>query len=687
MFACLFPSYTKTSAPQHAAKEAGSPDNSNGRAWTALAPAAPRISHRSTWWQALGNGRIKGLLYWVERKILDSKLPRATRAQNPENAKNALQQALISTLRINSTGNQKKLETCLENAVWYGVNVANVVKEVYYSATASERSSMQEACEKTAALAMISECLADIHLARENLKDQLRIGFLKSNENFRAGLNLNFDLDIHKELWSNIDVAFKASHPRLQEELLDNILTGSTINELLFLARHHSLGCSGSLSVLRALSAKAFFSLDMKMESKTVDAIDLSALNDSEVEALGDLAKCYNFRKFKKAHESEKQKRKVRVKLFESYRERLAQVGATKDVNVKPVSSSIKESEAACFAEEVKKAILREAIAASHPEIIARVANCSEVNGIDCSLVKSVEEYLVLPDMVALNNENLIAYLGLAENEILPDTRTLFVNEASRRANAATKAITRLINEQFNPSENRPFTCRRFVRAALEISAWEKLRLDLQKATGAKVAPQLFEIDMSKETAEKYFPGYKKQMFRHVSDKLRKYDNSKNGKAEIIDSLRSRLTEEPSANDLAPLDARDSEEVDEALSDFLPHTRNVNRPSGLQELNNDQKKTLRIMLLEHILQTDSSRKIAEKSEEFPVCGQFLRDANQTHLSVSGVLIPATIDATVAMHSISRGRTFLNEMKKMEGITDAQIFTTSRVASQSIATVF
>jgi hypothetical protein len=692
MFACLFPSYTKTSAPQHAAKEAGSPDNANGRAWTAVAPAAPRISHRSTCWQAMGNGGIKGLLYWVERKTLDSKLPRAARAQNPGAAKIALQQALSSTLKItppkNGTEDQKKLETCLENAVWYGVDIENVVQEVYSTATAAERFSMQTACENITALALISECLADIHLAHKNLDRQVRIGFLKSNENFRAGLGL--DSNVQKELWSDIDVAVKAFHPRLQGEVLDNVLTRSTRNELLFLARHHLLGCSGSLSFLQALSAKAFFLLEMQMANKAVKDIDLTAVNDVELEALGEPAGCFNFRKFKKAHKSEKQNRaliEAKAKLCESFTQRLAQVGSSKDADVKPAVFSIKKSETESFSILEQKAILRQAIAASDPEIIVRVANFSKANDTDCLLVKTAREFLASPDVAGLNNEYLIAYLGSAENEISKGTPNLFVTEANRRVDAATKAICRLIDEQFSSNPKRKFTCRSLVRAALEISAWEKIRLELLNATGAKVAPQTIEIDIGDDRSAKYSRQYKKLMFRHVSDKLRKHDNNKNGKAEIIDSLFCRPTEEPGANDLAPLDARDNEEIDEALSDFLSHTGNFDRPLGLQRLNADKENTLRIMLLDHISQTDSSRKIAEKSEEFPVCSQFLRDATQAHLSVNGALIPSTIDSSIPMHSISRGRMFLNEMRKMENITASQIFTTSRVATQSIATVF
>lgn len=640
----------------------------------------------------MGNGRTKGLLYWVERKILDSKLPKTTRAQNPETARTALYQALSSTPNTNHSNKaqvgRKTLETCLENAVWYDVDIENVVQEFYSTATAAQRSSMQKACENIRELALISECLAGIRRAHENLKDQLKIGFLKSNENFQAGRGL--DSDVQKALWSDVDIAFKKMHPGLRDEVLDNLLKGSTRNELLFFARHHYLGCSGNLSVLQALSAKAFFLLEIQMGNEAAKNIDLTAVNDVEIEALGELAKCYNFRNLKKAHESETRNRvliEAKATLFESFKERLAQVGSSKDADVIPRSFSIKKSETASFSIAEQQAILKQAIAVSDAEIIVRVAYFSEVDDTNCLLVKTAREFLASPDMADLNNKNLIAYLGFAENEISQGTRTLFVKEAIRRADAATEATTRLINEQFSPSANRTFTCRRLVRAALEISAWGKIRLDLQKATGAEVAPQTIEIGMGEETSEKYSREYKKLMFRHVSDKLRKHDNSKNGKAEIIEALFSRSTEEHRAKDLAPIDARDNKEIDEALSDFLPHTGNFNRPLGLQRLNVDQENTLRTMLLDHISQAGSSRKIAEKSEEFPICSQFLRDATQTHLSVNGALIPPIIDARVPTHSISRGRTFLTEMRKMNGITDAQIFTTSRVATQSIATIF
>ncbi|SMP52911.1 hypothetical protein [Noviherbaspirillum suwonense] len=692
MWACLFPSYTAPSAPQQAARKAASPSAAKGRAWTTAAPGSPRISHRSTWWQVLGSGSVKNLIYWVERKILDSRLPRTARAQNPENARIALQQALKSTFKTNSPQEEKaartKLETSLENAIWYGVDIENVAREVYSAANAGERFSMQTSCQATTALAILSDCLADSHLAHENLKRQLRIGFLKSNEYSQA--SAGFDSAVQQTLWSQMDLAFRAACPGLRSELIDQVLQGSDKNELLFLATHHYMGCSGKLSVLQALSARAFFLLEKQLENKNVKDIRLTAANDTELDAFGKLAGCYNFRKLKAAQETEKQHRttfNARTELFESFRKHLIQAGSPGDDGTRQRFLSTNKSASACFSTAEQKAILRKAIAASDPATIVKVANLAKVTAGDRMLVEAANDYLASPDVADLDDDKLIAYLAFPKNKIPPGTRDLLVKEAIRRADAATIAVARLIAEQFNPDTHLPFTCRRLVRAALEIRAWEKIRVELQDAAGAGVAPQSIGIDLGDETPGRYSRAYKKLMFQHLSDKLRMNDDDQIGTRTRTEPLFSRLIEEQDAADLAPLAARDQDEMDEALSDFLPDAGNWKRGPGLQRLTVGQENTLRTMLLEHISQAASSRKVAENSQEFPVCSQFLRDTTQAHLAVNGVLIPKIVDARVPMQSVSRGQAYLNAMRKLRNISDAQIFMASRVANQSIANVF
>jgi hypothetical protein len=213
------------------------------------------------------------------------------------------------------------------------------------------------------------------------------------------------------------------------------------------------------------------------------------------------------------------------------------------------------------------------------------------------------------------------------------------------------------------------------------MSALEKVTVELQKATGARCVPQSIETDRSAEAL------YKDSMLRNLPDKLRKNYINQSGKAEKIDSFLSRLHAGESRSDPMPLKKRDEEEIDEALYDFLPGSGSFDRPLGLERLTANQENRFRAMLSEHILQTANSRRVTENSQEFPVCSQFLRDTTEAHLSVNSVLIPQMLNPRIPTHSVSRGRPFLNEMRKLKGVTDAQIFMTSRIATQSIASVF
>jgi hypothetical protein len=83
----------------------------------------------------------------------------------------------------------------------------------------------------------------------------------------------------------------------------------------------------------------------------------------------------------------------------------------------------------------------------------------------------------------------------------------------------------------------------------------------------------------------------------------------------------------------------------------------------------------------------TSAKVTQNSGEFPVCGQYLRDTTELHLSVENVLIPNIVNSQIPTQSISRAQPFLAEIRKLENVTDAQILRASGIACQSTAIIF
>lgn len=179
MLACILPFFTSSATTAPSVKQRpGTPGTLNGRVPSVAPSAPPRVSCQSSWWDALKYGGIKGLFHWNVRKKQDSKLPRVQREQQKGNAKTDLESSLKKNFSADVAGAkeeyQSKLQASLENALWYGVDVEKLVKNVFSEAPRTRRGFMQEACRGVKSLPVIVGYLADGNATYQGLESQLR---------------------------------------------------------------------------------------------------------------------------------------------------------------------------------------------------------------------------------------------------------------------------------------------------------------------------------------------------------------------------------------------------------------------------------------------------------------------------------------------------------------------------------
>ena len=689
MLACLLPFCPSRTIP------AALPNNTpvisgklSGRTLTAAPPAMPRISYHSPWWTAFRLGGFKGLLQRNIRKAQDGNLDQTTLDAKQKAAKLDLGNKLKATFDPASSAKKAEylanLQTSLENAVWYGVEVEEVVRSVFSEPTFQRGELIQQVCQGRESLAPIVNCLTECRATWENLKVRLKTCFLKSNEYSRMGNALS-STD-QNALWSDIEKEFKATaHFGLQEKIFDSVLTGLDSKELIFFAKNKLSGNTGASEVLDKLCERAFVQLE---EKKTIYFASLSKL---ELEGFGELAKNNKFSGFSAPIYKELTLRSINEKkstlLFNLDRDLSSlQPSEITDFKLEQILLEIPipvDMEPDHIEEVFKKVILR-----LNPEMVIKMTQMNFPSGMPKLLIDAAKKFWAAPEVSGLDDTTLIAYLALAKAEISPSSRALFVKEATDRANTASQAATKLMVEQLGSGSTERFTYRNFVRVALKFCALEKLGADLQEAAGIKCESAPIEIDKGNEKPDEDIQKYKKLALRQLVIKLRRgYGKEGNDKADRIASFILRLYSGGKRENLVPLTQSDNKEIDEALSDYFPKDNISASSLNLKRMDAILEKRFVSSFLQHTLPITTSAKVTQNSEEFPVCGQYLRDTTELHLSVENVLIPNIVNSQIPTQSISRAQPFLAEIRKLENVTDAQILRASGIACQSTAIVF
>jgi hypothetical protein len=689
MLACLLPFCPSRTIP------AALPNNTpvisgklSGRTLTAAPPAMPRISYHSPWWTAFRLGGLKGLLQRNIRKAQDGDLDQTALAVKKNRAKLDLSNKLKATFNPASSAKKadylNNLQTSLENAVWYGVEVEEVVRSVFSEPTFQQGELIQQVCEGRESLAPIVNCLTECRATWENLTVRLKTCFLKSNEYSRMGNALS-STD-QNALWSDTEKEFKvAAHFGLQEKICDRVLMGLDSKELIFFAKNKLLGNAGTFKILEKLCERAFAQL---AEKKIINFTSLSKL---ELEVFGELAKNNNFLCFSAPIYKELTLRSINEKksalLFNLDRD-LSSLEPSKITDLKLKESLLKISMPADMTPVHIKEVIKKVILKLNPEMVIKMTAMDFPSGMPKLLIDAAKKFWAAPEVSGVDDTTLIAYLALAEAEISPSSRALFVKEATDRANTASKAATKLMVEQLGSDPTERFTYRNFVRAALKFCAFDKISADLQEAAGIKCESTPIEIDKGNEKPDEDIQKYKKLALRQLVIKLRRgYGKEDNDKADRIASFILRLYSGEKRENLVPLTQSDNKEIDEALSDYFSKNNASASSLNLKRMDAVLEKRFAFSFLQHTLPTTTSAKVTQNSEEFPVCGEYLRDTTELHLSVENVLIPNIVDSKIPTQSISRAQPFLAEMRKLKNVTDAQILRVSGIACQSTAIVF
>lgn len=164
-----FTLHAATSRPVSSVKPASSV--LNGRTLTSSFAASPRISYRSTWWNAIKQRGFVGWRQLIGRSMAERTMTDAERTAKITRAKSDISFALKSN-GGNAEEWRKNFHKILRNAAWYEVDVDAQIRSAFQMMTSDELVVLRTVCGTGNSLNFLKNKIAE---------RVAEMGFLKTN--------------------------------------------------------------------------------------------------------------------------------------------------------------------------------------------------------------------------------------------------------------------------------------------------------------------------------------------------------------------------------------------------------------------------------------------------------------------------------------------------------------------------
>jgi hypothetical protein len=635
----------------------------NGRTLTAAPPAFPRITCHSRWWSALAQGGFKGWYRWLVRTHQDERLSVAERLNKPEQAADAIRAALKR-----AASNQKisadEFKKIIKEAHWYGVDVGTKIRSTLSTMPQDQLEKIKTACDKQESVGwlvqVIDEKISDIKNLGARLKDGVYTSAMLSID----GFSLNGPTQ--KQFWLEMDRGFDGIGTCHIEKNAAAAFEKDGIWKLLPFAE---LGLNKAALSSRVLEQVCRQALNKIAGSRT---IDLGKLNDVELYRFHELTQHGELKAHARACEKE-----IGIRLRTAKCKNLAAHLEKRVSDIRNSANSTKKADQPSLEQDLFEGLSDRDISTVALGVISKLSlpvvlqlSTLESNGLsDMWLNEIAKAQLKTPAVALMDDLALIDYLKSPGNEGLSkNARNKLVDEAGRRAEIAYQAGYGRLRAGLESD-----SCNRLVRSVFEFSERLACGAELQRAAGLE--------DTSKDLP----PGFsamllrvkQKQIMRarHLAIDLIAEGNQKS----VGDQLSRAIGKLRSGMPLVPMNLQDKQFMERALSQHISNTAPVpSQPSAMPNGIELGEKFLDLFNADMIVDYNFRKARTAAGEELPVCEQFIQDQRSVDMQIDGSPI---FNAHIADHT-GRAQIFVNKMRTVKGVSEEQIMTASRIASQN-----
>ena len=628
----------------------------HGRNLTFLPPGFPRISRSTSFWSAFRRGGFDGLRQSFVRTLDEYHLSDLAKAEKTSKASLYLLATLKSS--TNSPEWRKNLAAALHEANWLEVDIKSIVQLALIQMTDDERNELINACDKESTTPWLS---TEISKFKEDV-NELKIEFFGSA--FLALRGTPLTDPKQQERWKKIDNILMFDGDLKFSHKAAKIVSNNIMKLLPFLRNDSANGQDEpkSLKVFRE---------QLVNKLKILETIDLADLSEADLQEFGAFAIGNQLGKHLSAYNKECGMRQFAVKaaaLETHFHDRVVALMSSSSVDEGGRTCNLLEENFKEFNESQRSAIAFKATKNLSPETLVALSKMSFNRTDDACLVGAAIQHINEPNVKAMRDDRLIAFLKMAEEELLPAFRSSLLEEAKARIALANRLGFESLEKGLTSG-----SCGDLVRAVWEFSALDSIARELKAAINLDDGP----MEMPKEFLEMFKSIDTASLMRVKKLRLCLIEN---GNAEVATLLTSVLRERPGESWVEPT-SRDNQSIENAVSHYFPtkKTQSIVPAAGSGDIK------LGARVLDRLNQTLFLQGIPEMKKAkdgtlVPVCGEFAKDQRNIILRINGCPI---LLSNLPGES-EQEREFVYKMKELGNVTDNQIMTASYICTQSVA---
>lgn len=644
----------------------------NGRQAISTPAASPRICCHSPWWSALWQGGFKGWHKWLVRTQEDKQLSVQQRQDRPRQAEASIGLALAQAAS-NKEIDAPAFNRLIKDVRWYGVDVDQVIHSAFLTSKQDSLEKLKSACDGKNTLGWlvrkIDSKLEELKALEANLKDGIYKSVTLSAEGFAVnGYS-------QKGVWEEMDRSFDSVGNCHLEGHVAFALSKAGAWNLLPYAELQFKSVATTSKVLEQVCIQAWKNIS------TAKAINFSMLTDRELARFRVLVKHDALKHHAPACNAEWKRRAHNAKCerLAAHLEKRAQEIATSSsgtprTNARASGGDVFEG----FSEKEISSIALRVIVKLNSSDVVKLSKLQAATLTDMWLNEIAKAQLENPGVTLMEDAVVIDYLQSAEDgklrELSADACDQLEAEAGKRARKAyEESYARLETGLQSDS------CSELVRATLEFSARFKLAGQLDKVSSleeGRAKPPASFVETVKKLKD-----HQKIRARNLVLKLREL-----GQNEAADHL-SAVIRTLRGTALVQLNTREEQQISDALSQYVPAASDPvpRTPATLTGI--ELGKKFLGLFNDYILNDDDFRMVRNIEDgELPVSAQFVMDQRSSDLQVEGqpvfiqhIPFPTTKDTR-------RAQEFVKRMRAVKGISDDQIMSASRIASQCTGAV-
>lgn len=630
----------------------------NGRYCTAAPAVSPRITCYSRWWHALAQGGVKGWYNWRVGVQKYERLSVAEQQNKPVRAAAAIRTALMQAAS-NKKVSDVDFNNLITKAHWYGLDADKEIHSVFLNLKQVKLDGIKKACEGIDSVAWLIQKIdkktEKVNALKEKLKDGIYRSATASTKRFLV------NGPSQKEFWEEMDRSFESTGSCHLKDHVAFAIAKDSIWNLLPFAELQFKGVDVGSKVLEQTCIQAWEKLSRLAE------IDFGKLTDSELDKFIVMVDHPELKHLASACKLEKTRRDHIMKC-----EKLA--AYLKERVQNPMVSSDESFFDDLSQEDISKVALRVIVKLNLSDAL-KISNLQSSQLADMWLIETAKAQLKTPSVALMDDLALIDYLTSAECKKLPtDAFKRIEAEAGKRAEQVYgQSCSRL------QSGLQSDSCNELVRSALEFSARFKLAAQLDDAANSdgseKALPACFAKMLATLTKDQ------KKLARNLTLEL-----GIAGQEEVVAHLDS-VIQISHAKALLPLPAREKQLFATALSQYIPGNLPIASPMAATSAEIELGRKFLDLFQAYILNDNDFRKVrTAEDRELPVSAQFVTDQRSSNLQLDGRPVFNRHIPFPNIADTKRAEEFVKKMRALKGISDEQIMTASRIASQSVGAV-